>query len=46
MFSIRSGNRTGPYLCKFRRKYLHTFYDRGKLLTHIKEAHYTPTGRY
>jgi hypothetical protein len=40
---ITSVHRTGPYLCKFRRKCLHTFYDRGKLLVHIKEKHYTPT---
>jgi hypothetical protein len=35
--------RTGLYLCKFRRKFQHIFYDRGKLLLHIKENRYTPT---
>lgn len=42
---VISIHRTGPYLCKFKRKCIHTFHDRQKLLAHIKESHYTMTGK-
>jgi hypothetical protein len=37
---IISAHRTGPYLCKFKRKCPLSFQDRGKLLAHIKDDHH------
>jgi hypothetical protein len=43
---ILAAHRTGALACKFKGKCLSTFNDRGKLLGHIKERHYTPTGKF
>jgi hypothetical protein len=42
---VYSAHRTGPYLCQFEKKCRQTLQDRGKLLQHIKEAHFNSTGK-
>lgn len=43
---IVSAHRTGPYVCRFKKRCVQKFRDRGKLMDHVKAAHFTPAGKF